>query len=149
MRHRRARAKIEDTSVRISLASITTSTRQEWLYGNGIIASITMEFRPGVVMAMSRQYNNGSRRGRLRQSTRASITMIPVVVARQRYLVGGYNKRLHAKAAITRIVGGLKDPAGRRFPGRGRASLRVLNAMEYEMPIPDPNEQMRLNKIYE
>ncbi len=54
---------------------------------------------------------------------------------------GGYNNRPQQ--------GGKKRPAaqGGMFPGAGKSFTPRPKRIEYEMPIPDPDEQIRLNKF--
>ena len=52
---------------------------------------------------------------------------------------GGYNNRQGGYNNQNRQAGG--------FPGRGKSFTPRPKRIEYEMPIPDPNEQIRLNKF--
>jgi len=58
---------------------------------------------------------------------------------------GGYNNRNHNRP------GGYnrndRNGVNGAFPGRGKSFIPRPKRVEYEMPIPDPNEQMRLNKF--
>ncbi len=106
------------------LASITMVHLVRGGYGNGT-ASTTMVLVGGGYGNGPRQYNNDSRRGGYGSGTSSVVT---TTITRQ----GGYNNDSRR--------GGYnqESPAqGGAFPGsRARASLRVPNASEYEMPTP-------------
>ncbi len=52
---------------------------------------------------------------------------------------GGYNKNLQQ--------GGMRQQGGFGAPRQGKSFTPRPKRIEYEMPIPDPNEQIRLNKF--
>ncbi len=54
---------------------------------------------------------------------------------------GGYNNQNRQGARYNNQNG------GGSFPGRGKSFTPRPKRIEYEMPIPDPNEQIRLNKF--
>jgi len=59
---------------------------------------------------------------------------------------GGYQKR---QGGYQQRSGGYQQRPGGQgmFPGRGKSFTPRPKRIEYEMPIPDPNEQIRLNKF--
>ena len=66
---------------------------------------------------------------------------------------GGYNRQGQGQGGYNR-QGGFNKQRGQRpqqgqgmFPGRGKSFTPRPKRIEYEMPIPDPNEQIRLNKF--
>lgn len=63
---------------------------------------------------------------------------------------GGYNQnRQQGGYGQNRPQGGQRrqQQQGGFFPGRGKSFTPRPKRIEYEMPIPDPNEQIRLNKF--
>ena len=74
----------------------------------------------------------------------------------QRQQGGGYQQRQQGGGYQQRQQGGGYQQRGHRqqqqqnnsmFPGRGKSFTPRPKRIEYEMPIPDPNEQIRLNKF--
>jgi len=61
----------------------------------------------------------------------------------QRSGQGGYQRR---QGGYQKRQGGYPQNQG-IFPGRGKSFTPRPKRIEYEMPIPDPNEQIRLNKF--
>lgn len=60
---------------------------------------------------------------------------------------GGYQQRQGAPRGGYQQRGPRQQGQGGMFPGRGKSFTPRPKRIEYEMPIPDPNEQIRLNKF--
>ncbi len=79
-------------------------------------------------------YNNGPRQGGYNNGPRQ----------------GGYNNGPRQGGYNNRQQGGYNRNNNRKnspFPGKGKSFVPRPKPIEYEMPIPDPNEQIRLNKF--
>ena len=65
---------------------------------------------------------------------------------------GGYQQRPQGQGGYQKRQGGYQQRGRMQqgqgmFPGRGKSFTPRPKRIEYEMPIPDPNEQIRLNKF--
>ena len=65
---------------------------------------------------------------------------------------GGYQQRPQGQGGYQKRQGGYQQRGRQQqnqgmFPGRGKSFTPRPKRIEYEMPIPDPNEQIRLNKF--
>ncbi len=63
---------------------------------------------------------------------------------------GGYQQRGNQRGGQQRPYGQRQGGYGKRqgiFPGKGKSFTPRPKAIEYELPIPDPNETVRLNKF--
>lgn len=63
---------------------------------------------------------------------------------------GGYNNRQNGYQNNNRQGGGYQNKRQQRpggFPGKGKSFVPRPKPVEYEMPVIDPNEQIRLNKF--
>lgn len=61
---------------------------------------------------------------------------------------GGYQRRQQGQGGYQKRQGGYQQRGQQgMFPGRGKSFTPRPKRIEYEMPIPDPNEQIRLNKF--
>lgn len=77
-------------------------------------------------------YNNGPRQGGYNNGPRQ----------------GGYNNGPRQGGYNNRQQGGYNNNRKNNgFPGKGKSFVPRPKPVEYEMPIPDPNEQLRLNKF--
>ncbi len=62
---------------------------------------------------------------------------------------GGYQQRQGQNGGCQQRQGGYNQRGQQRgaFPGKGKSFVPRPRPVEYEMPIPDPNEKIRLNKF--
>ncbi len=62
---------------------------------------------------------------------------------------GGYQQRQGQNGGYQQRQGGYNQRGQQRgaFPGKGKSFVPRPRPVEYEMPIPDPNEKIRLNKF--